>query len=606
MVCLSINMELFSNRILCQNIIDKKIGETYTLAGWVFRYRDQGGVLFIDIRDRSGLLQVVFDLSHKKDIFEPANQLRHEDVILVTGTLRTRSSETINSKLPTGHIELLVNDLTLLNKSKSPPFSLSEHEENTTEEQRLKYRFLDLRTQEMQNHLQKRSSFFFNLRKNLHKEQYWEVETPILNKSTPEGARDFLVPSRLNPNSFYALPQSPQIFKQILMVGQVEKYYQIAKCFRDEDLRKDRQPEFTQLDIEVSFITSNMLMEQMETLLMSSIQETFDISIPKPTVITYQDAMETYGTDKPDLRFDMPLTALDEWAEKTSFQVFINALSKKGRVMALRVPSGADLSRKDLDDLTKWLQNDYKAKGMAWIKHTTNGLESVIVKFIPEEQQKELINLTKSKEGDIILFAADRSEVVFASLSALRLKLAEQFNLIPQNTYSAVWVIDFPLFHYNMEENRFDSLHHPFTAPKENFLDTLNGIQNMEESKTDILKITSDAYDLVLNGVEIGGGSIRIHDTKVQEKIFQILGISKEDAHHKFGFLLQALEYGAPPHGGIAFGLDRILMLLLNTPSIRDVIAFPKTQKGTCLMSQAPSTVDNKQLSELGLKLKKI
>lgn len=601
--------DLMDQRISCGNLTAKDVnGENIVVSGWVYRYRDQGGVLFIDLRDRSGILQVVFDRAEGEELLSAAEGLRGEDVILVQGKLRPRDAEAINPKIKTGDVELLASRLEILSKAKPSPIPLDEYDDETSEEHRLRHRYLDLRRAPMQEALAARHNFYRSIRRFLEANDFWEMETPVLNKSTPEGARDFLVPSRLNGGDFYALPQSPQIFKQILMTGGTERYYQIARCFRDEDLRKDRQPEFTQIDIEMSFITQQKIMGLMEKMIIDSLNETFQLNIAAEVPrMTYHDAMENYGNDKPDIRFDMKLIELGEWAATTEFQVFHRAIEKGGRVKALRVPGGAELSRKDIDDLTHWVSQDFKAKGLAWIKHSENGLESVITKFLPEASQAELIKLSGSQPGDIIFFAADSADVVLPTLSALRLKMGERFDLMGKE-YRALWVVDFPLFDRDNESGGITSLHHPFTAPVPEDRDKLVSLSHKKvkelskEEMADLLSVRSNAYDFVLNGNEIGGGSIRIHDQETQSAIFRLLNISDEEASERFGFLLRALEYGAPPHGGIAFGVDRILMLALDRKSIRDVIAFPKTQKGTCMMSEAPSPVDFKQLRELQLR----
>ena len=607
-------IELLKKRIPCGNLSAKDISDdSVMVAGWVFHFRDQGGIIFIDLRERSGILQIVFDRSKDEKLWSIADRLRSEDVILVQGVIRLRSKETINLKLKTGEIELLADKALVLNKSIGLPISVEDHIDDISEENRLKFRYLDMRRPDMQNTLQKRHEFFYYLREFLNEKKFWEVETPVLNKSTPEGARDFLVPSRLNAGKFYALPQSPQIFKQILMSSQVERYFQIARCFRDEDLRKDRQPEFTQLDMEMSFVTQKMVMEISQEMLSYASKKVFDIHIePELEKISYKDALEQFGTDTPDNRFDMKLIPLDEWALKTEFQIFKKAVSSGGRVMALCVPGGSDLSRKELDDLTQWVRQDFKAGGLAWIKYTENNLESIVTKFLPERTQTELIEKTRAKNGDIILFGADKPEVVFPTLSALRLRLAKKYNKIPDGTFKALWVTKFPLFIWDEQKMSFDSLHNPFSAPDDLNIEFLTGYSKdtkkpdslSQDEKNKILQITSKAYDLVLNGVEIGGGSIRNHSAKLQQAIFHLLGMSKEDSYEKFGFLLKALSLGTPPHGGIAFGLDRILMILLGKESIREVIPFPKTQKGQCLMSEAPSSVETKQLNELSLRIK--
>lgn len=595
----------FSIRRECNSVGSADNGKDLQVCGWVYRYRDQGGVLFVDLRDRSGVVQVVFDLAVNADLLKRSEALRCEDVICVTGKVRLRDKNAINPKIQTGEIEILATELVVLSKAKPSPIPLDEHDDEANEELRLENRFLDLRRKPMQEALRVRHEFIRTVRNFLDDEGFWEIETPILNKSTPEGARDFLVPSRLNAGEFYALPQSPQIFKQLLMVAGTEKYYQIARCFRDEDLRKDRQPEFTQIDIELSFVTKEMIMQLNQRMIAAACKSAFGITLDEvPQRITYRDAMELYGNDKPDVRFAMTLTELGDWAPMTEFKVFKGA-AETGRLKGLCVPGGAALSRKDIDDLTQWVMQDYKAKGLAWVKLTENGLESLITKFLPEAAQAELIKRTGAKPGDIIFFAGDREDVVLATLSALRLRLAEKLNMIP-DVYKALWVVDFPLFDWDYETKSLISVHHPFTAPVPEdahiVLDAAASTEWTTEQQAALRGVRSDAYDFVLNGVEIGGGSIRIHDSATQQAIFRLLKITDEEAQNRFGFLLRGLEYGAPPHGGIAFGVDRVLMLGLKRNSIRDVMAFPKTQKGTCLMSGAPSTVDEKQLRELYLK----
>ena len=574
-------------------------GQQVYVAGWALRYRDQGGCIFVDLRDRSGLVQLVFDLAILNDEFSKAEAIRSEYVLGVQGLLRPRAPESVNPKLATGEVEVLVERFYIFNTSQTPPIAIEEFDESS-EELRLRYRFLDLRRSKMYSSLQTRSQLNKEIHSFLHEEGFTEVETPILNKATPEGARDFLVPSRLNPAHFYALPQSPQIFKQVLMMSGVEKYYQVVRCFRDEDLRADRQPEFTQLDLEMSFVNSNIVMQTMEALWTKVFDKCFGIKFKTPIPrLSYEDAIENYGLDAPDLRYELNLVDVADIASVSNFQVFKSIIKEGGRIKALRIPKGAQLSRKEIDDLTSWVANDFQAKGLAWLKHEEGGLQSVIAKFFKPELLQQLAEKCQSKVGDIIFFGAGQGEIVHASLGNLRKRMAHRFQLVPKDTWSFVWVTDFPLFQHDTQKQKLQSTHNPFTAPHP---DDTKILMDATSDTSQLLQVRSQAYDLVLNGNEIGGGSIRMNQADMQKRVFELLGLEVSQIKEQFGFFLNALTYGAPPHGGIAFGIDRILMLCLEQDSIRDVIAFPKTQKGQCLFSESPGTVDRKQLRELHLK----
>jgi aspartyl-tRNA synthetase len=577
----------------CGTLSDSHIGETVTLCGWVHTRRDHGGLIFVDLWDKYGMTQVVLNPQIDQLAHDHAQSLRGNFVIAITGKVRARPNDMVNTKLKTGKIEVYVDELHILNPSETPPISPWEPQD-TSEVLRLKYRFLDLRGPVLQRNLKTRYDITRVARNELHRNGFMEIETPVLTKSTPEGARDYLVPSRLNPQKFYALPQSPQLFKQILMVSGMDRYFQIVKCFRDEDLRFDRQPEFTQIDIEMSFGSEKFIFQMLEEMMAEIYKEILDVKIDTPfPVLKYQDAIDRFGTDKPDMRFDMEIVDLGEIVRGTSFKVFAQVLESGGQVRALNVKNSADtLSRKILDDLTE-IAKTYGAKGMAWIKVQKDGLQSPIIKFFEQEMLDQMLKALGSQPGDTVVFIADTPKIVADALAHLRLALGKQLNLIDESKNVFTWVTEFPLVEYDETEKRYTAMHHPFTAPREEDLDKF-------ESDPDSIK--ARAYDLVLNGNEIGGGSIRIHQKEVQEKMFKLLGIGQEEAESKFGFLLDALKYGAPPHCGIALGLDRITMLLTGAGSIRDVIAFPKTQKATCLMTQAPSEVDPKQLRELRLK----
>jgi len=606
-------------------------GKKVTLAGWVNSYRDHGNLVFIDLRDREGLTQLVFnpdtmlkagrlnDAAGGPDAHKLARTIRHEWVIAAKGIVQPRGEGMVNPKLPTGEIEVSVQQLEILNVSKTPPFEV-ENAEKTSEELRLASRYIDLRRPGMQQKLRTRHRVTTIVRDYFDRLGFWEIETPMLAKSTPEGARDFLVPSRLHKNCFYALPQSPQLFKQILMVSGVDKYFQIVRCFRDEDPRADRQAEFTQIDVEMSFVDSNDVIGVHENLVARIWKRILDVDVAAPMRrISYKQAMADYGTDRPDLRFDMKLKDISDIAKKSSFDVFTSTLETGGIVKGLCAPAeGRDVQTRQpggegsclaaspkysRSDIEKTLTNfvcDYGAKGLLWSKvkkdNDKPSLVGGVAKFFSPQLQQQIIERFEAKDGDLLLLIADSEKIANKALAPLRCKLARELELYDKERFEFVWVVDFPLFEWNEDTKCYDSVHHPFTSPVEEDLDKL---------ETDPANIRSKAYDIVVNGSEIGGGSIRIHDSKIQQKVFDLLNISKQQAQQRFGFFLKALEYGAPPHGGIAFGLDRIIMLLTNTDNIRDVIAFPKTQSGQCLLTDAPSEVDQKQLDELNLRTQK-
>jgi aspartyl-tRNA synthetase len=569
------------------------IDNTVTLSGWVNRRRDHGGLIFIDLRDRFGITQLVFDPTQNPQVHAEAEQLRSEWVISIKGVVIRRGQGMENPRMPTGDIEIAVQELEILSKAKTPPFSVSDEKIEVNEELRLKYRYLDIRRGDVSRKLVMRHKAMIAARNYLDAEGFLEITTPILGKSTPEGARDYLVPSRVYPGSFYALPQSPQLFKQLLMVAGMDRYFQFAQCFRDEDLRADRQPEFTQIDIEMSFGTPEELFPIVEGIVGSIFKKCLNTDITHPLIkMTYKEAMERFGTDKPDLRFGMELKKIDDIAAKSTFTVFLDQLSNAGTIKGLCVKGGADISRKGIDEYTDFV-GKLGVRGLAWIKMTDGVLNSSIVKFFDADLQKALIERFEMSEGDLIFMVADTKEKADQALDHLRRKIARARNLIKPNTYAFLWVTDFPLFGWNAEENRLESMHHPFTSPH---------FDDMHLLETKPLEVRSSGYDIVLNGYEIGGGSQRIHNGDLQEKIFKALCLTAEDIEHKFGFFVDALKYGTPPHLGLALGFDRIMMIVTDTENIRDVIAFPKTQKASDAMMECPSNVAIEQLRDLGLK----
>ena len=570
-------------------------GNEIALNGWISKRRDLGGLIFFDLRDRYGTTQIVFDEDNNVESFNIAKKLGFEDVIGIEGSVIKRPDEAINIEMNTGKIDIQVNKIVVYNESEPPPFDINDRN-SASEEHRLKFRYLELRTKELQAFIHTRHKTSLEVRQFLSNKKFIEIETPVLMKSTPEGARDFLVPSRLHKGKFYALPQSPQTYKQLLMVSGFDKYFQIVKCFRDEDFRADRQPEFTQIDIEMSFVEQNDIIQLGTELTKTVWKKVINIDLPdKFPEITYKDSMEMYGSDKPDIRFDMQLLEMKDYILDSQFDTFKNIINSEGRVKAIKCPNASNYSRKVIDELTDWLKTYYNVKGLAWMKANNGKLEGGISKFFDEALQETIINDLDIKDGEVLFIVGDKQSIVFSSLGALRLKLAKIENLIDKNKWAPLWVVDFPLVEWNDEFKRWDALHHPFTSP--NFSD----MDNFDKAPD---QVRSLGYDIVMNGYELGGGSIRIHDAELQSKIFSLLNIGLDEAKEKFGFLMEAFKYGAPPHGGMAFGFDRIIMLLSGSNQIRDVIAFPKTTSAMSLMDNSPSNVDIKQLDELGLSIK--
>ncbi|EZY48057.1 aspartyl-tRNA synthetase [Staphylococcus aureus MSSA-93] len=580
----------------CGLVTEAFLGQEITLKGWVNNRRDLGGLIFVDLRDREGIVQVVFNPAFSEEALKIAETVRSEYVVEVQGTVTKRDPETVNPKIKTGQVEVQVTNIKVINKSETPPFSINEENVNVDENIRLKYRYLDLRRQELAQTFKMRHQITRSIRQYLDDEGFFDIETPVLTKSTPEGARDYLVPSRVHDGEFYALPQSPQLFKQLLMISGFDKYYQIVKCFRDEDLRADRQPEFTQVDIEMSFVDQEDVMQMGEEMLKKVVKEVKGVEIndafPR---MTYKEAMRRYGSDKPDTRFEMELIDVSQLGHDMDFKVFKDTVENDGEIKAIVAKGAAEqYTRKDMDALTEFV-NIYGAKGLAWVKVVEDGLTGPIGRFFETENVETLLTLTGAEAGDLVMFVADKPNVVAQSLGALRVKLAKELGLIDETKLNFLWVTDWPLLEYDEDAKRYVAAHHPFTSPKEADIAKLGTAPEEAEA---------NAYDIVLNGYELGGGSIRIHDGELQEKMFEVLGFTKEQAQEQFGFLLDAFKYGAPPHGGIALGLDRLVMLLTNRTNLRDTIAFPKTASATCLLTNAPGEVSDKQLEELSLRIR--
>ncbi|WP_210136340.1 aspartate--tRNA ligase [Staphylococcus sp. GDK8D68P] len=580
----------------CGLVTESLLDQEVTLKGWVHNRRDLGGLIFVDLRDREGYVQIVFNPDFSEEALKTAETVRSEYVVEVKGLVKKRDPQTVNHKIATGQVEVQVSEINIINKSETLPFAINEENQNVDENIRLKYRYLDLRRQELAQTFKMRHQTTRSIRQYLDKEGFFDIETPVLTKSTPEGARDYLVPSRVHDGEFYALPQSPQIFKQLLMISGFDKYYQIVKCFRDEDLRADRQPEFTQVDIEMSFVDQEDVMDMGEEMLQNVVKDVKHVEIPRPFPrMTYNEAMERYGSDKPDTRFEMELINVSELGEEMDFKVFKDAVNNDGQVKAIVAKGAADqYTRKDIDALTEFV-NIYGAKGLAWVKVVDDGLSGPIARFFETTHIEKLQSLTNAESGDLVLFVADKPNVVAQSLGALRLKLARELDLIDESKLNFLWVTDWPLLEYDEDLKRYTAAHHPFTAPKQ---------EDIEKLDSEPENAQANAYDVVLNGYELGGGSIRIHNGELQAKMFEVLGFTEEQAQEQFGFLLDAFKYGAPPHGGIALGLDRLVMLLTGRTNLRDTIAFPKTASATCLLTDAPSEVSENQLEELSLRIR--
>lgn len=580
----------------CGLVTEEFLNEKVTLKGWVHNRRDLGGLIFVDLRDREGIVQIVFNPDFSEEALQVAETVRSEYVVEVQGVVTKRDAETINPKIKTGQVEVQVSNIEIINKSETPPFSINEENVNVDENIRLKYRYLDLRRQELAQTFKMRHQTTRSIRQYLDNNGFFDIETPVLTKSTPEGARDYLVPSRVHEGEFYALPQSPQLFKQLLMISGFDKYYQIVKCFRDEDLRADRQPEFTQVDIEMSFVDQEDIIAMGEDMLRKVVKDVkgIDVSGPFPRM-TYAEAMDRYGSDKPDTRFGMELINVSQLGKEMNFKVFKDTVDNNGEIKAIVAKDAADkYTRKDMDALTEFV-NIYGAKGLAWVKVVDDGLSGPIARFFEDANVETLKQLTEAKPGDLVMFVADKPNVVAQSLGALRIKLAKELGLIDESKLNFLWVTDWPLLEYDEDAKRYVAAHHPFTSPKR---------EDIEKLDTEPENVQANAYDIVLNGYELGGGSIRIHDGELQQKMFEVLGFTNEQAQEQFGFLLDAFKYGAPPHGGIALGLDRLVMLLTNRINLRDTIAFPKTASATCLLTDAPGEVSDKQLQELSLRIR--